>query len=164
MYQAQIAGLKQDIIKNDGFEACQVSGDWSGIKILGVRKLPNQINQGRHHLFVDLGNYRGDDYFCLLNGSIRYSFNKPENEVGCHVDFYGSSNTLKIVGSKPNEYSQTLSGLTFAHTEYGHSSYYILAIKSIDYITTPPLLNPNRQLILIDEIEQRLNELKGLVK
>ena len=162
MYQSQIAGLKQDIITQGGFEACKVTGDFSGIRILGVRKLPNNINQGRHHLFIDLESYRGNEYFCLLNGNLRYSFNKPSNEVGCHIDFYGNDNTLKILGSKPNENSQLLTGLTFSHTQYGHSSYYIYAVKASGQETLPT--PDNKAIWLIGEIEQRLKELKEIVK
>lgn len=163
MYQSQIAGLKQDIIQNGGFEGCQVSGDYNGIQIKGVRKIPDSINQGRHCCFVDLENYRGAEYFCLLNNSLRYGFTKPINEVAAHVDIYGSSNSLRLIGSnQPNVFSQKLSGLSANHTVYGHSSFYIYAIKSATNQQPEPSVNEATKTI--EQIEELLNKLKGLVK
>lgn len=161
MYQSQIAGLKEDIIKNGGFEGCQESGSFSGIQILGVRKLPNNINQGRHHLFVDLQDYRGSDFYCVLNSTLHYSFTKPVNEVGCHIDIYGEENSLRLFGSDSLSYSQTLSRLSFAHTSYGHSSYYVYAIKTNNQVVTPTVIS--EALKTIEQIEELLKHLKGLV-
>lgn len=162
MYQSQISGLKEDIIKNGGFEGCQESGSFSGIQILGVRKLPNNINQGRHHLFVDLQDYRGSDFYCVLNSALRYSFTKPVNEVGCHIDFYGEENSLRLFGSDSLSYSQTLSRLSFAHTVYGHSSYYVYAVKSNSQVVTPPVISEPQKMLA--ELEILIQKLKGLVK
>lgn len=161
MYQSEITGLKADIIYNRPFEACKIiNPDFSGIQILGVKKVPN--SRGMHCVFVDLETYRGNDYFVLLNDSLRYTFNKPLNEVAAHVDIYGSNNTIKILGSKANEFSQVIGGLDFSHTHAGHSSYLVYAVftNSTD-VNTP---KPNEGLILISEIEERLNKLKGLIK
>ena len=163
MYQAQVGGMKQDILLNGGFEGCTVSGETVGIQLVGIRKIPNLINQGRHHLFIDLEDYRGNDYFCLLNSTLRYGFNKPPNEVGCHIDFYGTENSLRIYGSLPSVFSQLITGLSFAHTQYGHSSYYIYA-KLGKGQTVPPPKPDNKALWLIGEIEQRLKELKEIIK
>jgi len=160
MYQSQIAELKQDIIENGGFETCKVLGSFSGIEIKGVRKLPENINQGRHHLFIDLEDYRGLDYWIQLNNKLPFYFNKPKNEVASHIDIYGSGNSLRIFGTgKPETYSQTLTELNANHTAYGHSSYYIYAIKTTSQIVTPV----NEALQTIQQIEELLKHLKGLV-
>ena len=163
MYQYEIMSLKDDIIKNQPFEACKIlNPDFSGIQILGVKKVP--VSRGMHCVFIDLENYRGNDYFVLLNGSLRYSFNKPLTEVGAHVDIYGDTNTIRIFGSNPSEYSQQIGGLSFNHTNAGHSSTYIYAVKTNNQIVTPPPPQDNKALWLIGEIEQRLKELKEIVK
>ena len=162
MYQSQIAGLKQDIIKNGGFEACKVLGSFSGIEIKGVRKLPESINQGRHHLFIDLEDYRGLDYWLELNEQYPFYFNKPKNEVASHIDIYGSANSIRIFGtSKPEIYSQTLTELNANHSLYGHSSYYIYAVKTNVIPELPPI--ENEALKTIEQIEELLKHLKGLV-
>jgi hypothetical protein len=75
MYQYEIMSLKDDIQKNQPFELRTIlNPDYSGIKILGVKKVP--VSRGLHCVFIDLENYRGNDYFVLLNGSLRYSFSK----------------------------------------------------------------------------------------
>lgn len=162
MYQSQIAGLKQDIIRNGGFESCKVSGSFSGIEIKGVRKVPESINQGRHHLFVDLEDYRGLDYWLELNGSKPFYFNKPVNEAACHIDIYGENNTLKIIGKNETVYSQLITGLSSHHTSYGHSSYYIYAIKTNVIPELPPV--DNEALKTIEQIEELLKKLKGLIQ
>lgn len=163
MYQSQIAGLKQDIINNGGFEGCQVMTGGKGINIKGVRKLHDSINQGRHHLFVDLENYRGLDYYCRLNNKANYFFGKPANEVGCHIDMYGAENTLSIHKTSSNESSQLITGLTFAHTQYGHSSYYIYAERVAASTPDTPSTMPSEALKTIEQIEELLKHLKGLV-
>lgn len=161
MYQYEIMSLKDDIQKNQPFEACTIlNPDHSGIKILGVKKVP--VSRGLHCVFIDLENYRGNDYFVLLNGSLRYSFSKPLSEVGCHVDIYGNDNSIRIFGSNPKEYSQLIGGLTFNHTNAGHSSYYIYAVKTSSQVLPPK--PDNKALWLIGEIQQRLKELKEIVE
>lgn len=158
MYQSEVENLRLDIIKNQPFEACTLlNPEYSGIKILGVKKIPN--SRGMHCVFVDLETYRGNDYFVLLNGSLRYTFNKPLNEVAAHVDIYGSDNSIRIFGYKDNEYSQLIGGLDFNHTNAGHSSYYVYAIKTNSQIVTPV----NEVLQTIQQIEELLKHLKGLV-
>ena len=158
MYQSEVESLRLDIIKNQPFEACTViNPEYSGIKILGVKKVPN--SRGMHCVFVDLETYRGNDYFVLLNGSLRYGFNKPINEVAAHVDIYGNDNQIRIVGSKANEYSQLIGGLDFNHTNAGHSSYYVYAIKTNSQVVAPV----NEALKTIEQIEELLKHLKGLV-
>lgn len=164
MYQSQIAGLKQDIIKNGGFEACQITGKANGISIKGVRKLPDSINLGRHHIFIDLEEYRGSGFYCKLNNKNSYTFSKPVNEVGCHIDFYGSENVLEIKKANSFESSQIVTGLTFSHTQYGHSSYYVYAERVTTSIPDlPTTLVDNEALKTIERIEELLEHLKGLV-
>lgn len=158
MYQSEVENLRLDIIKNQPFEACKIiNPDFSGIQILGVKKVPN--SRGMHCVFVDLETYRGNDYFVLLNGSLRHTFNKPVNEVAAHVAIYGNDNQIRILGSKANEYSQLIGGLSFNHTEAGHSSTYIYAIKTNSQIV-PPV---NEAMKTIEQIEDLLKHLKGLV-
>lgn len=161
MYQNEIAPLKQNILEVQPFEACTIlNPEFSGIKILGVKKVP--VARGLNCVFIDLENYRGNDYFVLLNGSLRYSFSKPVNEVGCHVDIYGNDNSIRIFGSNPKEYSQLIGDLTFNHTNAGHSSYYIYAVKTSSQVLPPK--PDNKALWLIGEIQQRLKELKEIVE
>lgn len=160
MYQYEIESYKQDIIKKGGFDGVNVNGSFSGIQILGVRKI--QDSRGLHCVFVDLESYRGNDFYCVLNSSLRYSFNKPNNEVGCHCDIYGDNNSLRIFGSNPLLYSQTLGGLSFSHKIYGHSSYYVYAVKTNSQVVNP-IQPDNKAVWLIGEIEQRLKELKEFV-
>lgn len=161
MYQSEIIGLYQDILKNKPFEACKIiNPDFNGIQILGVKRVPN--SRGLHCVFVDLETYRGQNYYVLLNGTLHYSFNKPDNEVGCHVDIYGNENSIRIFGSNPNEYSQLIGGLTYSHTQPGHSSYYIYAIKTATSQQPQPPIN--EAIKTIEQIEDLLNKLKGLVK
>lgn len=156
LHQHQIKELKADIIKNGGFEGCyQVTDFYQSIKFLGVRKIPNSINQGRHHLFIDLDAYRGLEFTCQLNNGLHYTFDKPSNECGCHIDIYGIGNTCKILGK--NSYSQILGGFSANHTSAGHSSYYILATLEIQ--PEPK----NEALETIERIEELLKHLKGLV-
>lgn len=162
MYQSQIAGLKLDIIRNGGFEGCQVSPTFKGIQIAGVRKVPESINQGRHCVFVDLEDFRGLDYWVETGNNKAYYFSKPLNEVAAHVDIYGDNNKITIMsGSTPEEYSQTISGLSANHTSYGHSSYLVYAVftNSTDVSTS----KPNEALQTIERIEDLLKHLKGLV-
>lgn len=160
MYQSEVFDLYRDIIQNKPFESCKIlNPEYSGIQILGVKKVPN--SRGLHCVFVDLENYRGDDYFVLLNGSLRYGFNKPVNEVAAHVDIYGNDNTIRILGKNPSEYSQWIGGLTFNHTNAGHSSYYIYAVKTSDQVEIPA---SNEAIQTIEQIEELLKKLKGLVK
>jgi hypothetical protein len=53
-------------------------------------------------------------------------------------------------------------GLTFNHTNAGHSSYYIYAVKTSSQVLPPT--PDNKAIWLIGEIEQRLKELKEIVK
>lgn len=158
MYQSQISRLKEDIVARQAFEGCFVRNhNFSGIQILGVRKVPSDINQGRHHLFIDLEDYRGMQYYCLLNGTLRYNFSKPLNEVACHIDIYGTNNSLQILGN--GGFSQVIEGLSNSHTQYGHSSYYIYAVRTSDVV----LPVESEQKRLIREIEERFKRLKEII-
>lgn len=160
MYQYEIDSYKQDIIKNGGFDGVNVSGSFSGIQILGVRKIEN--SRGMHCAFVDLETYRGNDYYCVVNSATRFGFSKPENEVAAHCDIYGDNNSLRIFGSNPLLYSQTIGGLSYSHKIYGHSSYYIYAVKTNSQGVTPPVIGEAQKTIA--EIETLFQKLKGLVK
>lgn len=162
MYQSEIRKLKEDIKLLPGkFEACTVlNSSFNGIEILGVRKVPN--SRGLHCVFVDLEDYRGSEYVTLLNGSNWFGFTKPKDEVACHVDIYSTDNRIQLFGND-GQYSQVIGGLTFAHTQYGHSSSYIYAkfVKD-NVIVSPP--EPSEAIKLITEIEQQFQKLKGLIK
>ncbi len=162
MYQSQIAGLKLDIIRNGGFEGCQVSPTFKGIQIVGVRKVPESINQGRHCVFIDLEDFRGLDYWVETGNNKAYYFSKPLNEVAVHVDIYGDNNKITIMSNdSPEQYSQTISWLSANHSLYGHSSYYIYAVKTNVIPELPPI--ENEALKTIEQIEELLKHLKGLV-
>lgn len=161
MYQSEIWRLKDDIkTVPNVFEASQVlDSTFKGIQILGVRKIPNA--RGLHCVFVDLEDYRGTDYVTLLNGSTWYGFTKPKDEVACHVDIYSTDNRIQIF-SNDGRYSQLIGGLSFAHTIYGHSSYYVYAKFSNQIVTPQP--TESEAFKLIREIEDRTKRLKELVK
>lgn len=159
MYQNEILDLKNDIIKNGGFEGCIVSNNsFSGIRILGVRKIKN--SRGLHCIFIDLEDFRGLGYWVETGSNKAYFFSKPLDQVGCHIDIYGDDNSITIMSdSAPEEYSQTISGLSANHSSYGHSSTYIYAIKTNSQIV-PPV---NEAMKTIEQIEDLLKHLKGLV-
>ena len=161
MYQSEIWRLKEDIKNVPGiFEACKVANPtFNGIQIVGVRKVPN--SRGLHCAFIDLEDYRGNDFTVLLNGSNRFNFTKPVSEVGCHVDLWSTDNKIQIFSNK-GEYSQLIEGLSFAHTVYGHSSYYVYAVRT-NISVVPPVVE-SEALKLIREIEERTKRLKELVK
>ena len=160
MYQSEIWRLKEDIQNIQGFEACKVmDGSFSGIQILGVRKIPNA--RGLHCVFVDLENYRGTDNWVVLNNQQNFTFNKPANEVASHVDIYSTDNQIQI-RSKDGKFSQKITGLSFAHTVYGHSSYYVYAKFTNDVIIPQPTESEAQKLLR--EIEERTKRLKELVK
>lgn len=159
MYQTEVKSLRDDIIKNKPFEACvTLDSRTSGIIILGVKKVPN--SRGLHCVFVDLEEYRGNEYYCFLNSQFRFNFTKPGNEVGCHLPMGGGSYTLQLKSEK-GDYSQIIGGLNFNHTNAGHSSYYVYAIKSISRIDPIPVDSEAKRLI--KEIETNLNRLKEII-
>jgi len=163
MYQHQINQLKQAIIMRGGFEGCFLKNEaFSGIKILGCRKLPNSINQGRHHIFCDLEDFRGNQYQGIVNGALRYDFTKPTNEVGIQADIWSTNNTFQIIG-KDGTFSQVLEGISYSHTEWGHSSVYIYAVRTNANVITPQPTE-SEALKLIREIEERTKRLKEIVK
>lgn len=162
MYQHQISQLKQDIISRGGFEGCLVKNEsFLGIQILGCRKLPTNINQGRHHIFCDLEDYRGNQYQGVVNNTLRYDFSKPSNEVGIQADIWSTGNSFQIVG-KNNTFSQILDGISYSHTDWGHSSVLIYAVLTDKVI--PPQPTESEAQKLIREIEERTKRLKELVK
>lgn len=156
MYQSQVKELKEQILKSPIFD-CKLTGDSNGIKIIGVVKLSNQINQNNHHVYIDLDNFRGIKYFAVTNlAEMTYSFDKPDNEVGCSIDIYNDNVSVRILG-KDGKYSQLVEGLSAHHTIYGHSSYYILAtLESEVTQPTEPISHLKQELI---NLRQRLTEI-----
>lgn len=158
MYIEQIKELKDSIKKNNRYEGCSFSGNNNGIKILGVIKLPNNINQNNHNVFLDLDDYRGLNYWVEGKDKI-YFFGKPINEVGTDIPIWGVNNSIRIVGSD-GKYSQSIDNLSADHTQYGHSSYYVLATLE-DTVSIPdePTVPNNDLLNALIALRDELNSI-----
>ena len=175
MYNNQTQDLKNSILNSNGFECKVLDPNFLKIKILGVRKVPSNINNGNHHIYVDLENYRGRDYRVKFNEGIYYTFDKPSNETGTNVPMFSSGNKIQIVGSD-GSYSQIIGDLTSSHTDAGHSSYYVYA-KLVNDVTlpdpptdpevpNPELPNTNQATLkdIINELEEIIYRLDELVE
>jgi len=124
----QVQDLKNSILNNNNqFEACIVGDEsYKGIKILGVKKVPVHINADRHHVFIDLGSYRGADFWADSGGK-SYFFDKPSNEVATNIPLFNSQSSFRLRG-KDGSYSQDIVNLDFNHSKAGHSSFYVFAV------------------------------------
>jgi hypothetical protein len=161
MYQNQTEGLKASIIKDGGFDGSVVeNGKFSGIQIVGVRKVPRAMNGNNHHVYVDLEEYRGSKYKVYLNQALYFLFEKPLNENGCNAPLWSTNNSIQIVGND-GKFSQVISNLSYAWDVWGHSSWYVYAKFTSDVIVNPPSETETQKLIR--EIEERFKRLKEIL-
>lgn len=180
MYQTQIKKFRNDILHTSPFVGCRVEGEFMGFSWLGCVMLPETVNQGRHHLFVDLFidgiNYRSpEEYFLVVNEDLQWvPFEKPKDEVGAHIPLWRQHNAVYLRSRDKSLYSNTLVGLDVNAQVYGHTSYYAILTNTLNMPGNPPdkyeellhlmnVMNTNLNTTsrTFDKIVQLVNSLKN---